>query len=121
MGCDLSHPPDKEKARPFLVAYGATARAFVPDYWVDRLFDGICERLTLGEAFVISDVRYANEVRAIQDFGGVVVRVERQGFGPANSEEERSFLEIEKDFELPTVINDGTPEDLGAKVLALVK
>ncbi|WP_025275009.1 hypothetical protein [Haloglycomyces albus] len=50
---------------------------------------------------VISDVRYLNEADAIRQRGGFIVRVTREGVGPANSHDsETELAEIDHDFEL---------------------
>lgn len=119
IGCDLANPEHKFKARPFLVAWGATARAFVPDYWIERLLRaiGFHTANTGCRQIVVTDVRYSNEVQAILDLGGKVIRIHRNGYGPANAEEYFSFDQLESDHCLPEVMNSGTPEELGAAVL----
>jgi len=128
LGVDLTDPAQKEKARPLLVAYGATARAFLPGYWVDRLFGEMAFQKIVARAhenedpsFVVTDVRYPNEVNRILADGGKVVYLLRPGVQAANDEETRSIGEILERYRIPVVLNDGTPEELGAKVLALVK
>lgn len=121
VGCDLFDPEDKRKARPLLVAWGATARAFQADFWIRRLFSAIDEWVCSGEysvpRVVITDVRYANEVRAIIARGGAVFRLVRPEVGPANEEEEFSFKMIEAEFRLPMIRNNGTAQSLGKQVL----
>lgn len=62
---------------------------------------------------VIPDVRFHNEVKAIQDRGGVVIRITRAGVAVDQHESERWIDELEVDFELE---NDGSIEDLHEKV-----
>jgi hypothetical protein len=119
VGCDLSNPSHKAKARQLMVAWGATARAFQADFWIDRTMDGVRDYLKDGCRVVITDVRYPNEVKAILDLGGKVVRVFRNGFGPVSEEEARSVIEIDHQFCLPAVANDSTPAELGRRVLLL--
>lgn len=119
VGCDLSNPEHKKKARALLVAWGATARAFQADFWIRLLFDHI-DAWKVGKVnskVVITDVRYANEVRAIAARGGAVFRLVRPGVGPANEEEELSFRMIEAEFRLPIIRNNGTAQSLGKQVL----
>lgn len=121
--CDLTNPADKEKARPLMVELGRTVRAFDPDHWIRQAFYRLdyyeSQHFKTPPRFIITDVRYANEVQAILDKGGIVIRIHRPGYGPANLEEERSFAEIEETWpDMPSVLNDGTPEELGRKVLA---
>lgn len=115
VGCNLSDADHKAKARPLLVAWGATARAFCPAYWIERLFRAV--DFAQRDRVVISDVRYPNEVLEILARGGQVVRIERPGIGPANSEEARSIGEIERMFCLPRITNDCDPAELGRRVL----
>lgn len=117
VGCDLTNSEHKTWARPLLVAWGATARAFRPAYWVERLFRAI--DFAKRERVVISDVRYPNEVAEILKRGGRVVRIIRPGIEPANDEEARSIAQIERDFCLPMVKNDWSPHELGEAVLKL--
>lgn len=119
VNCDLANPEHKVKARPMLVAWGATARAFFPGFWVHRLWDILHDNLKDSTRTVISDVRYPNEVKAILDMGGQVVRIFRNGYGPANDEEGNSIREIDATYCLPAVANDSTPEELGRRVLMI--
>ena len=65
---------------------------------------------------VITDCRFPNEVNAIKALGGFIIRIKRPGIGPVNDHPSETAIDhIEADAE---VVNDGTPEELGAKVLA---
>ena len=116
---DWADPVFKARWRPLLVALGAGRRSIDPDYWIKRLiFTLAANSIDKRDNIVVTDVRYANEVRWILSQGGAVIRIERPGHEPANSEETRSFLEIDTVFPLlPVVVNDGTPADLAQKVL----
>ncbi|MDA3306243.1 MULTISPECIES: hypothetical protein [Stenotrophomonas] len=75
-----------------------------PELWVRSLF------ARLPEGGLVTDVRFANEARAIRRRGGVVIHVNRPGHGssdPHASEQPlpRELVDIEVD-------NDGTPADL---------
>lgn len=48
-------------------------RTFFPDCWVNAAFNCIKDDGTI----IISDVRFLNEVRAIQNTGGIVIRLTR--------------------------------------------
>lgn len=63
-----------------------------------------------GGRYVITDVRFTNEADAIRARGGVVLRVERPGFGPVNrhiSETEMAAYDVDG-----VIANDGTLADL---------
>ena len=121
VGCDIRRQADKEKARPLLVAWGATARAFNPKYWIERLFRDIdfwVSHRTVESRVVITDCRYSNEIKEVKSRGGMVVRILRSEYGPKNEEERQSFEEIDRDWpDLPVVLNNATPKDLGAAIL----
>jgi len=117
VGCDLDRSDHKEQAKNLMVAWGATARAFQSDYWIDRLFREVARWENLSpfpRHAVITDVRYPNEVMEIRRRGGIVVRINRPGFSARNAEERESIRQI---FGLPEVVNDGAPEDLARRIL----
>jgi hypothetical protein len=118
IGCRLDNPAHKRMVRDLLVAWGRTARMFETDHWINRLL----LKIPTNTNVVITDVRYPNEVRAIESWGGAVVRIQRLGSGPANDEERVSIEEIDCLWpKLVYVTNDVTPEQLGKRVLEAVK
>lgn len=108
---------DKEIVRPLMVEYGRLGRAVSADYWIDRL----AVRIPPHADIAIADVRYINEVRWIQRRGGIIIEVIRPGFTAANDEELMSFAAIEMErswlSEIPAVVNNATPEELGRRAL----
>lgn len=86
---------------------------FGENFWVEQLFrrahrEGKLDRL------VITDCRFENEAHAVLDRGGIVVRVARPGVGPVNAHE--SDRGLPDHLVTETVSNDGTIEELSAKV-----
>lgn len=71
--------------------------------WVDALFNS-----PHAARLVIPDVRFPNEAEAIKKRGGIIVRVNRDGYEPINSHVSETAYSGQ-DFVL---YNDGTPEDL---------
>ena len=120
---DWTDPIFKARWRPLLVALGAGRRSTDPDYWIKRLIYTLAARdVAKRDNVVITDVRYTNEVQWILGQSGTVIRITWPGHGPANSEESRSFLEIDAVYpKMPVVMNDGTPADLVQKVLVEVQ
>jgi len=61
--------------REFLVDFGTDVvrGRYGEDFWVKRLF----QEFTVFSSWVISDVRFPNEARAIQDEGGILIRLNR--------------------------------------------
>lgn len=69
------------------------------------------------ENYVITDVRFPNEAKAIRDRGGRLVRINRPGIGPINNHPSETSLD---DFVFDYYIqNDDTLEALQRKVLGL--
>lgn len=83
------------------------------DAWV-RAFDLARDRRA---NTVAPDVRFPNEADHIQRMGGIVIRIDRPGVGPVNGHVSEAVDGLEVDA---TVVNDGTIDQLQARVLALV-
>ena len=115
-------PEFKERWRPLLVALGAGMRATQPNFWINELIkDLVKKEISKQDDVVITDGRYVNEIQWVLDQGGTVIRLHRPGYGPANEEEARSFTDIDAHFpNLPVILNDGTEEDLGKKMLPFI-
>lgn len=98
----------KEYRRILQVA-GTTVREFFgKDTWVNAALDGVDGYV------VVTDVRFQNEAQRIKDLGGLVLRVQRPGVGPANDHiSERDLDAFNFDG---YVINDGTLLDLEGEV-----
>lgn len=78
--------------------------------WVDATMNA----LDVERDYVITDCRFPNEAQAINRAGGLVVRVQRPGNGPANDHPSETALD---DYQFDGVINnDGTLEDLATRV-----
>jgi len=101
-----------------------------PNIWVNALFadysDGSIE--DLGEKlklkhlskWIITDVRFPNEVKAIKDKGGIVIRVERDdllrlGYLDKNAHKSETALDDYKDWDY-TIKNNDTIEELINKI-----
>lgn len=80
-------------------------------FWVDR----VLAQMTPDHDYVITDVRFPNEVAAVRYDGGKVIRIYREGVGAVNSHVSDQGI---NDLEFDSVImNDGSLEDLKASVL----
>lgn len=83
--------------------------------WVDQWQ----RRATKHENVVVPDVRFMNEVTAIRAAGGVIVRIDRPGRGPANDHESETLPDrVKPDF---VIANAWTVTDLHAAVLRVVE
>ena len=74
--------------------------------WVNALFSEYTE----DSNWIVTDVRFQNEAQEIKKHGGVIVRVNRTGFGPVNNHESEISLDG-WDFD-HIIENNGTIEDL---------
>lgn len=64
---------------------------------------------------VVTDVRFREEVRMIQVYGGQIIRIAKPGVGPVN--DHKSDTAIDRIQEDSWIANDGTLEDLKRKIL----
>jgi hypothetical protein len=90
---------------------------FDPDLWVKLAKRKLESTLSVGDV-VVTDVRFPNEARLIRGYGGVLVRVDRPGFGPVN--EHVSDRASERWAYDRRIDNDGDVDSLHAKVRQLV-
>lgn len=90
-----------------------------PDIWINA-FKRNGDELRLDEdvrGIVVDDVRFENEVAAIREMGGVIVRIERPGAGSQTGAAHVSEqLNTEPDF---TVLNDSTRFYLECELISL--
>jgi hypothetical protein len=100
------------EVRNLLIGFGHGGREVLGEnIWVFQCFgNGLLRK---DRNYVVTDVRYLNEAEAIRKRGGVIVRVERPGYGPVRHYEG----EVHDDSLWDIVIhNDGTLADLHQKV-----
>ena len=88
---------------------------FGENFWVDQTMKTVDAS---PQRFVITDVRFPNEGRAVIDRGGWVVRVERPGVEATNTHASETAMD---DWQYDHVIeNDGSLTDLQARVMELL-
>lgn len=76
--------------------------------WIDAALNGVDGDIC------VTDCRFPNEAQAIVDRGGIIVRVNRPGVGPANDHPSETALD---DWPWDYVVeNNGTIEELHQKV-----
>lgn len=64
---------------------------------------------------VISDVRFPNEIKAVHDLSGIVIKVTRPSINNKDQHESETLIDTINDYDFE-VINDGTMEDLYNKI-----
>jgi len=88
--------------RPAFVEFGVACRALNKDVFVDRLIESVVDAtMELKHSIVlVPDMRYTNEYDKLKKackmngWSFVPIYISREGFGPANAEEARSFSEL---------------------------
>jgi len=106
---DIFSKPTADHCRIVLQWWGAWRRSQWESYWIAQ----VLYRMDPKRLYAVSDVRYANEARAVQLCGGEVWRIDGRGAtgGIANHESERL------DFPVDRVIrNDGSLAGFNAAV-----
>jgi len=99
---------DYPEARRLLQELGVGARKVFGDmFWVKQAL----RQLEVEGNFVITDVRYPNEAKAIREHqGSQIWRVKRSGVDAVNSHDSESAMDGEKVDQI--FVNNGTLEDL---------
>ena len=80
--------------------------AIDPNLWVKILFANTED----WSNYIIADVRYPNEVKAIKERNGILLRIDRKGAGAGNHSSETA-LDDYKEWDL-VINNNSTKEDL---------
>jgi hypothetical protein len=91
-----------------------------PDYWT-KAWGRKVEQFDLENIHVlIDDVRFMNELDAIKQHGGLIVKIERPGFDGANNHASETALDEYSDWDR-VLLNDGTLNEFKMKVEQLVR
>lgn len=86
------------------------------DFWVNLAMNKAHRIIENGDRVVITDVRFNNEAKAIQDYGGSVVGVIRPGLDSHSVRNHISEAGLDADLVTAVLLNDGRISDLGEKV-----
>jgi len=91
-----------------------------PDYWT-KAWGRKIEQFDLENIHVlIDDVRFMNELDAIKQHGGLIVKIERPGFDGANNHASETALDEYNDWD-KVLLNDGTLDEFKVKVEQLTR
>lgn len=82
-------------------------------YWILKWLERVNKLATVPDYVICTDVRFINEADVVRQLGGHIIRIERPGIVADGHASETEQREIHADF---TVHNDGTVEDLKAKI-----
>lgn len=81
------------------------------DIWVNKLLDSIVPNTD----YAISSVRWPNEADAIKRAGGIMVRIDRPGYGPINDHPSETALDDYDGFDFH-IYNEKTLAHLAAAI-----
>lgn len=71
-----------EKDRPLLIAVGMWARDKDENFWTSKALAKAKKLSDEGYTVIIDDIRFPNEAKAVEDAGGLLVRIEGIQRGP---------------------------------------
>lgn len=105
--------------RQFMIEYGNLIRKYDENYWV-RLVMIVASKDST-KNYVVTDLRYPNEVEVIRNYGGLTIRLDRHasrdGLVSAETNASPSETALDKyskwDFHLPAELNE-TESQLGS-------
>ncbi len=69
--------------------------------------------------FAIADVRFPNEVKAIHELGGIVIKIERPGCDDSDQHESEKNIDSIKDYDI-LIENNGSLEELYSKIDSVI-
>ena len=89
--------------------------AIDPDLWIKILF----ANTENWSNYIIADVRYPNEIKAIKERNGILLRIDREGAGAGNHSSETA-LDNYKEWDVH-IENNGSIEDLFEAMKIFIK
>jgi hypothetical protein len=88
--------------------------------WVNALFADYKEDNSSNYPnWVVTDCRFPNEAKAIQERGGIVIRINRPGFEDTGDHESETALDNYKEFD-HVITNDGFISDLENSIKSII-
>lgn len=112
----LSAEFDNKTPRELMKIIGTFMRTTVnEDFWINQIMKQIYDNSDT--LYVITDVRYKNEMNAILKRGGEIIRVERTNNNTDTHQSETDLDDVSFEY---TIHNNGTIEQLIPKVVRMV-
>lgn len=128
VGTEVGRQGDMEALRTYGVSEYQVRNAFHdhgvvpgPLAWVNALFSPDFLQRVDTRGYVITDVRFPNEAAVVQANGGTIIKVVRPGFDTGEHNGHASETEVGNCPFDHGVLNDGTLQDLYAKVDEIIK
>lgn len=106
-------------SRRLLQRFGTEAgrRVIGENIWVDATMNSIDPN----KDYVISDMRFLNELEAVKARGGLAIRVNRKGVGPANSHTSETEMVKHLDIMDHTIDNDESFGRIAVQVRKIIE
>lgn len=108
--------PDVTIRKVLQVLGTEVGRQLDPDFWVKRLFADWSK----SQFWVIDDVRFPNEVKAIQDRGGIVIRLNAAGLDTHDAHPSEIALDNYDGFDYTIFNEKRSEEELHAQLLEIL-
>lgn len=85
------------------------------NFWVNLAIDNYkkIQKTNIEQNVVISDVRFQNEINAIRDNGGIIIKIVRPSLQPNDMHASENITELSGDYE---IYNEGSLENLYDKI-----
>lgn len=105
--------------RRLLMDLGTLGRKYNPDIWLNALVQDAAKNKSL-KAYIVSDVRFVNEIEYLKQHGFYMVRLKRPGGPKINDISETAQLAVLDSYFDNVIDNNGSLEELNihAKMIA---
>jgi len=105
--------------RRALMDMGSLGRKYHPDIWLNALVQDAYKNQSL-KAYIVSDVRFPNEINYLKEHGFHMIRLKRLGTPQIDDVSETAQLGIPDSFFDDVIENDGTLSDLNQRAEIIV-
>lgn len=105
--------------RRFLLDLGKFGRLYNNDIWLDALVRMTNQQGSL-KTFIISDVRFPNEIQYFKKNGFYMVRLKRSDIPQIDDISETAQLEVPDDYFDQVIVNDGTLQNLNEQAKLII-
>lgn len=105
--------------RKLLMDIGKMGRAYNDDVWLNALVR-FAEKNKELKAFIISDIRFVNEIRYLKENNFYMIRLKRAGMPQIDDISETAQLEVPDNYFNQVIINNGSLNNLDDEAKSVV-